>query len=162
MTMNIRTAISAVSLSLCFALVSACFAGGADGILGVWNNEEKDARIEVLKCGDTYCGKIIWLKEPNYPAGSTEGTPGTPWLDNHNPDRARRARPILGLQIVRDFVFVRDSLWKGGTVYDPKNGKAYSGKIVLVSPEQLDLRGYIGIPLLGRTTTWTRYVQNAD
>jgi len=157
-----KTKLSIVSACICLALAAACYAAGADDILGVWNNEEKDARIEVLKCADTYCGRIIWLKDPNYPAGSTEGTPGTPRLDNHNPDPARRTRPIFGLQIVKNFVFAGDSLWKGGTVYDPKNGKTYSGKIKLVSPDQLDLRGYIGIPLLGRTTTWTRWLPNAD
>jgi uncharacterized protein (DUF2147 family) len=47
-------------------------------------------------------------------------------------------------------------LWKGGSVYDPQNGKIYRGKITLVSPNKLDLRGFVGIPLFGRTTTWTR------
>ncbi len=147
---------SIFALFLCLVMAASCYAAGADDILGVWNNEEKDARIEVFKCGDKYCGKIIWVKEPNYPAGSTEGTPGTPRLDNHNPDPAQRTRPIFGLQIVKDFVFAGDNLWKGGTVYDPKVGKTYSGKIKLVSPNQLGLRGYIGISLIGRTTTWTR------
>ncbi len=158
--MKIKTPIFASFI--CLALTVVCYAAGADDVLGVWNNEEKDARIEVLKCGEKYCGIIIWLKEPNYPAGSTEGTPGTPRLDNHNPDPARRNRPVFGLQIVRDFAFVGDSLWKGGTVYDPKVGKTYSGKMTLVSPNVLKLRGYIGISLLGRSTTWTRYLQNAD
>ena len=152
--MKIKTAIFATFI--CLALAAACYAAGADDILGVWNNEKKDARIEVFKCGDKYCGKIVWVKEPNYPAGSTEGTPGTPRLDNHNPDPAQRTRPIFGLQIVKGFVFAGGNLWKGGTVYDPKVGKTYSGKIKLVLPNQLGLRGYIGISLIGRTTTWTR------
>lgn len=158
--MKIRTPIFASFI--CLALVASCYAAGADVILGVWNNEEKDARIEVFKCGDKYCGKIIWLKEPNYPAGSTEGTPGTPRLDNHNPDPARRTRPIFGLQIVKDFVFAGDSVLKGGTVYDPKVGKTYSGKMTLVSPNVLKLRGFIGISLFGKNTTWTRLEQNAE
>ena len=152
--MKIKTAIFATFI--CLALAAACYAAGADDILGVWNNEEKDARIEVFKCGDKYCGKIIWVKEPDYPAGSTEGTPGTPRLDNHNSDPAQRIRPIFGLQIMHNFVFASDNLWKGGKLYDPKNGKTYSGKMKLVSPNQLNLRGYIGISLIGRTTTWTR------
>jgi uncharacterized protein (DUF2147 family) len=41
-------------------------------------------------------------------------------------------------------------------VYDPKSGKTYRGKMTFVSPNQLNLRGFIGIPLFGRTTTWTR------
>jgi uncharacterized protein (DUF2147 family) len=69
---------------------------------------------------------------------------------------ALKKTPIIGLQIVYDFTFAGDGLWKDGRVYDPKNGKTYRGKMTLISPQQLDLRGYIGISLLGRTTTWTR------
>lgn len=153
--MTVKTSIGA-AFFIFLGLTAACYAAGGDDILGVWNNEEKDAGIEMFKCGDKYCGKIVWIKEPNYPADSKEGTPDTPRLDNHNPDPAQRTRPIFGLQIVKDFVFAGDSLWKGGTVYDPKSGKTYSGRMKLVSPNQLKLRGYIGISLLGRTTTWTR------
>ncbi len=84
------------------------------------------------------------------------GDAGTPRLDYHNPDSAKRSRPILGLQIVNDFIFAGENVWKGGTVYDPKSGNTYRGKMTLISPDVLDLRGFIGIPLFGRTTTWTR------
>ncbi len=140
-----------------FVLASGVsLAAGGDDILGTWNNQEKDARIEIFKCGEKYCGKIVSLNEPNYPPDSKEGTPGTPKLDHHNPDPALRSRPIIGLQIVNDFIYAGDNLWKGGTVYDPKKGKIYSGKMTLVSPNQLNLRGFIGISLIGRTAIWTR------
>jgi len=132
------------------------YAASADDILGVWDNQEKDAKIEIFKCGENYCGKIVWLKEPNYPADSKEGPPGTPRLDRNNPDPMLRSRPIIGLRIVRDFVFTGDGLWKGGKVYDPKNGKTYRGKMTLVSHGQLNLRGFIGISIIGRTAIWTR------
>ena len=135
---------------------SPCLAASADDILGLWFNGEKDARIEVAKCGEKYCGKITWLKDQNYPEGSQDGTPGTPKIDHHNPDPAHRKDPIIGLQIVHDFIFAGEHRWTDGKVYDPKNGKTYKGKMTLVSPTQLDLRGYIGISLIGRTTTWTR------
>jgi len=144
-------------LVTCTLLMSAtAFAAQADDILGVWFNGEKDAKIEISKCAEKYCGKIVWLKEPNYPEGSKDGTPGTPKLDHNNPDAALRRTPIIGLQIVYDFTFSGGDLWKYGRVYDPKNGKTYKGKMTLVSPQQLDLRGYIGISLIGRTTSWTR------
>ncbi|HXY53993.1 MAG TPA: DUF2147 domain-containing protein [Nitrospirota bacterium] len=132
------------------------YAAGADDILGVWNNEEKDAKIEIFKCGEKYCGKIVWLKEPNYLEGSNEGPPGAPRLDRNNPDPTQRARPVMGLRIMHDFAYTGDRLWKGGKVYDPKNGKTYSGKMTLVSPGQLNLRGFIGISIIGRTAVWTR------
>jgi uncharacterized protein (DUF2147 family) len=133
-----------------------CLAAHADDILGVWFNSEKDARIEIAKCGEKYCGTVVWLKEPNYPEESKDGIPGTPKIDHHNPDPSLRKGPIIGLRIVDDFSFAGENLWKDGRVYDPKNGKTYKGKMTLVSPMQLDLRGYIGISLVGRTTTWTR------
>jgi uncharacterized protein (DUF2147 family) len=122
----------------------------------VWFNGEKDAKIEIVKCAGKYCGKIIWLKEPNYPDSSKDGTPGTQKLDHNNPDAALKKTPIIGLSIVHDFSYAGENIWKDGKVYDPKNGKTYKGKMTLVSPAQLDLRGYIGISLLGRTTIWTR------
>ncbi len=143
-------------LFLFLAASSTGYAAGGNEILGVWNNQEKDAKIELYKCGEKYCGKVVWLKEPNYPEGSTDGVPGTPKLDHNNPDPALRKTPVVGLQIVHNFVFAGDKLWKDGKVYDPKNGKTYSGKMKLVSPDQLNLRGYIGISLLGRTAVWTR------
>ncbi len=152
--MNKKMIALACILLLSSAAVS--FASGPDDILGIWNNEEKDAKIEIFKCGERYCGKIVWLREPDYPAGSTEGKPGTPKLDHNNPDPVLRTKPIMGLQVVREFAYAGGNRWIKGTVYDPKNGKLYSGKMTLVSVTRLDLRGFIGISLIGRTATWTR------
>lgn len=146
--------LSTVALLAGIPIVSA--AAGEDDLLGVWLNQEQDAKIELYRCGEKYCGKVVWLKEPNYPEGSLDGVPGTPKLDHHNPAGELRTQPIIGLTIVRDMAPDGDNRWLGGTVYDPKNGKTYRGKLTLISPKRLDLRGYIGITLIGRTATWTR------
>lgn len=138
------------------AMTTAAFAASPDDILGVWDNQEKDGKIEIFKCGEKYCGRIVWLKEPNYPLDSKEGMPGTPKLDHKNPDPELRKVPTMGLRIMHDFTFSDDTVWKGGKVYDPKSGNTYSGKMTLVSPTQLKLRGFIGISLFGRTDVWTR------
>jgi uncharacterized protein (DUF2147 family) len=137
-------------------LMATAYAAGTDDILGVWNNQEKDAKIEIQKCGDKYCGKIVWLKVPNYPDGSDEGVPGTQKVDHNNPDLNLRRSPVIGLQIVHDFSYAGENKWTDGKVYDPKSGRTYSGKLTLVSPTQLNLRGFIGISLIGRTAVWTR------
>jgi len=77
-------------------------------------------------------------------------------VDRENPDPARRNQPILGLVILRDFAFVKDGLWENGMIYDPENGKDYKCKMTLESPDVLNVRGFIGISLIGRTDTWTR------
>ncbi len=138
------------------AAAAPVFAASADDMLGVWLNQEKDAKIEMYKCGDRYCGKVVWLKEPVYPEDSKDGIPGTPKLDHHNPDAEFRKRPIIGLDIVHGMTYAGGNKWVDGTVYDPKNGKTYSAKMTLVSPGQLNLRGFIGISLIGRTAVWTR------
>ena len=72
----------------------------------------------------------------------------------HRP--ALKSRPILGLWVLEGFTAVGDSTWGKGTCYDPKSGNAYRGKIYLLAPDRLELRGYIGIPLFGRSSVWTR------
>ncbi|WP_100629202.1 DUF2147 domain-containing protein [Algoriphagus formosus] len=119
----------------------------ADAILGVWNNTEKDGRIEIYKEGGEYFGKIIWLKEP------TDN--GKPKTDENNPDESLQDKPILGLEILEGFTF-EDGSWENGTIYDPKNGKTYSCVMTLKDKDILEVRGYIGVSLFGRTVEWTR------
>jgi uncharacterized protein (DUF2147 family) len=120
----------------------------ADAILGTWINEEKEGRIEIYKTGNQYAGRIVWLKEPNEPDG-------TPKKDKKNSSESLRKRNILNLVILSGFTY-EDGRWTGGEIYDPKSGKTYSCNMKLKSGK-LEIRGYIGVSLFGRTTTWTRY-----
>jgi uncharacterized protein (DUF2147 family) len=154
-TINMNQRILSFFVGLVIA-VSQAHAADSEDILGVWNTDGKEAEIRIYKCGIKHCGKIVWSKDQNYPADSKEGTPGTPRLDHNNPNPKLRKSPIIGLQILYDFMFAGDNLWTGGKIYNPDNGKTYSGKMTLVSPNQLNVRGFIGISLVGGTTTWTR------
>lgn len=125
----------------------------ADDILGVWMNEDKDANVEIYKDGDVYNGKIVWLKDP-----IREET-GKPKLDKENEDESLRSRPVMGLLLLKDFVFDGDDEWEDGEIYDPKNGKTYSCYMEFEDEDDMNtlkIRGYIGISLLGRTTYWTK------
>jgi uncharacterized protein (DUF2147 family) len=62
---------------------------------------------------------------------------------------------VLGMVVVRDFHPDGDD-WVDGTVVDPDNGKEYKGKIWAEGNDNLKMRGYIGISLLGRTESWVR------
>lgn len=126
---------------------------GKDDILGVWLNEDKDAHVNIYSENGKYYGKIIWLKDP------IDEETGKPKLDDENEDESLRNRPVMGLLLLRDFVFDGDDEWEDGQIYDPKNGKDYSCYMVFPDEEDkntLKVRGYIGISLLGRTTYWTR------
>lgn len=114
-----------------------------DAILGVWTNPAKDAKFEIYKKDNKYYGKIIW------------GTGGDT-KDSKNPDLKLRNRDLVGLTILKSFVFEGENIWDDGSIYDPKDGKTYSCKLTLTSPNQLDVRGYVGISLFGRTEIWTK------
>ena len=76
--------------------------------------------------------------------------------DRNNPEPALRQRPVVGLEILHGLTPGADGTWTDGRIYDPGSGSTYTCNIVLDGDDRLRLRGYIGIPLLGRTTTWTR------
>lgn len=132
------------------------FAADADAILGTWLNQDKDAQIEIAPCGDQLCGTIVWIETPLDDQGKPE-------VDDENPDPKLRTRPIVGLEILSGFPSRPDNkgVWDDGTIYDPNNGKTYSCKMSFRKADKLQIRGYIGISLLGRTEVWTR-VDPAD
>lgn len=135
-----------------FFCVSLCVfsQNNADACLGTWLTGSKKGHVQIYKQGDKYFGKIVWLKEPNDPAT------GKPKLDAKNPDAQKKSLPILGLVNLRDFKYDGDNVWENGKIYDPENGKEYSCKMRLINANQLDVRGYIGISLMGRTDNWVR------
>ncbi len=138
------------------AILSAIisFAQTADDILGVWKNGEGTGLVQIYKTtSGHYAGKLVWLKEPIDPET------GKPKLDKRNPDAGKRNVATLGLVMLKAFKFAdADKNWSGGTIYDPKNGKEYSCTIAIKdgNKDLLDVRGFMGISLFGRTDTWTR------
>jgi uncharacterized protein (DUF2147 family) len=119
--------------------------------LGLWNAEGGAAVVEVRQCADALCGRVVWLRSPL-------DEEGCELRDKNNPDPVLRERPIVGLEILRGLLpSNQDPLtWTGGTIYDPVSGNTYRCQLKLESSDRLYLRGYIAIPLVGRTTTWTR------
>lgn len=137
-----------VALVLSFQTIWAQ-TSNADAILGVWKTGEGNGHVEIYKNGDKYQGKIVWLKEPNDPKT------GKPKTDIQHPDKANHSRPILGLVNLWGFV-AKGNTYENGHVYDPKNGKEYKCVMTLKDPNTVDVRGYVGITLIGRTDKWTR------
>jgi uncharacterized protein (DUF2147 family) len=113
----------------------------AEAVLGTWFNAEKDGKIQIYKTGDRYFGKLVWIKNPR--------------KDTENADAKLRSRDLQGIVLLSNFKFTGKS-WEDGTIYDPKNGKTYSCIIKSKGPNNLDIRGFIGISLIGRTTSWTK------
>lgn len=90
-------------------------------------------------------GKVIKLfKDPGKLCTACEG-------DNHN-------KPIVGMTILYDLKPSQEKdWWEAGQILDPKNGKLYHCTVRLLdNGNKLQVRGYIGLPLFGRSQTWIR------
>lgn len=120
-------------------------------ICGIWWNKDKDAKIKVYTSYGKYFGQIHWLKNP------IDSLTNKPKLDKNNPDKEARTRPIMGLLILKNLEWdADDQEWDDGNIYDPKSGNTYSLTCKLKDKNTMELRGYIGISLFGRTDIWER------
>ena len=141
------------TLLLLVALVLGV-AGGASAQtmspLGVWTNSEKKSTFEIYKCGELLCGKIMSLTAPNDPAT------GKPVTDAQNPDPKLKNRPLLGLVFMQGFKYDDENKWDDGKIYDPESGKTYSCYMKMASANAMEVKGYIGFSLIGKSQTWTR------
>lgn len=133
----IITAILLVVTALAFAQNN-----GADKILGVYLSENKTGKVQITQKDGKYIGTLVWTSIENA-------------KDEKNPDAALRSRTLKGTIILKDMVFV-DGIWKNGTIYDPESGNTYKATIKLKPNGDLTLRGFIGVPALGRNSVWIR------
>lgn len=135
-----------IAFTLPFFLVQfTIYAQQADAILGEWYTTERDAKIEIYKEGSTYSGKVVWLEQP------TEN--GKPILDANNADKSKRNQPILGIKLIEGFKY-KNGVWEEGKIYDPRNGKYYSSTIKKKNSDVLEVRGFVGFSMIGRTVEW--------
>jgi uncharacterized protein (DUF2147 family) len=119
--------------------------------VGLWYAEGGAAQVEIRACGDALCGRIVWLRSPLDETGCD-------LRDRSNGDASLRDRPLLGLEILQGLkpADAEGKVWTDGTIYDPTSGKTYRCSLGVEGDDRLHLRGYVGIPLLGRTATWIR------
>ncbi|MEE9355982.1 MAG: DUF2147 domain-containing protein [Methylococcaceae bacterium] len=116
-------------------------------LLGLWKNQSGDGLIEITKKQGKYSGTIT---------GSPDKKDRK---DKNNPDPKLQERSLRGVQIMGDLTYRSEDSWEDGWIYDPNNGKTYQCNVTLVDENTLEIRGYVGIALFGRTEVWKR---NAD
>jgi uncharacterized protein (DUF2147 family) len=70
-----------------------------------------------------------------------------------------KGKPIVGMIILRGIKKNADDegVWDGGMVLDPANGKTYKARLKpSADGKKLEMRGYVGTPMFGRSQTWYR------
>lgn len=114
-------------------------------ILGNWLTQKRDGIIQIRRTSEgLYQGQIVGGDDPQR-------------TDAHNPDPALRERRLLGQVILQDMQYDGAGRWSGGTIYDPDSGHSYRCRLELRGADQLHVRGFLGVAVLGRSQTWTRY-----
>ncbi len=134
-----------------FLLITISFGakaqGNADAAIGKWLSENERCKVEIFKSGTKYYGKIVWLYEQKDPET------GKPKTDLENPDASKRNVPLIGLMVLKNFVF-KEGFWQDGEVYNSQNGSTYDCEFWLDGKDKLVLRGYWGF--VYHTETWTK------
>lgn len=113
---------------------------------GLWLTENKRSAIKLAPCGDKVCGHIEWIIE------------GGMQFDTKNPKENLRHQPMCGLEILKGFSQNPNNAneWTGGHIYKADDGDIYTAQFTMRGDNKMVVRGYVGIPLLGKSQTWTR------
>ena len=150
MNLTLRNAAAGLVLALC---AGATFAQASSPV-GLWKTIDDDTKkdkslVRISESGGVYSGKVEKIVDPDAPKDAV--------CKDCSDDR--KDKPILGMTIIKNMKQSEGdkALFDGGEILDPKNGKIYKSRLKLVEGgAKLDVRGYIGVPMLGRTQTWTR------
>jgi uncharacterized protein (DUF2147 family) len=115
---------------------------------GSWLVEDGRARIRLERCGparDHICGFIVWMKNP-------VDARGQPFRDSQNPDPDKRARALLGHQLIMGLQATPEGRF-AGDIYNAEDGRFYAVSLWRESSDSLKLKGCL-IKLLCQTQTW--------
>jgi uncharacterized protein (DUF2147 family) len=115
-------------LAIVICLLCLTSAAQAQTVQGFWVTAKRDASVLIYDCGNSLCGKIVWLKQPNDPKT------GKAWI-------GANGKPILGQPISGEMIKTSRRQW-AGQVYDVRNdGAAYDGSLTLQGDSALKIEG---------------------
>lgn len=112
--------------------------GKPSSIVYIWKSKDNELKGKVVKV-------ISHSKEKKSPAKLCTACVG-----------AQKNKPLAGMVILSGLK-AKESHWGNGRILDPENGKTYNCSMRLAeNGKRLNVNGYKGIPLLGRSQTWER------
>jgi len=136
-------------VALCaLAMVAAAQPGSSPE--GRWLTEKKNGIIEIFRCGNNLCGRLLWFR-------IKPGDSNQQGVDFENPDPKQRNRPLCGLVFMTGFKPDGPNGWEDGRVYNSDDGNTYHATMTLQPDGRLRLHGYIVVTLIGASELWTRH-----
>ena len=137
-----------------FLVFSALIQAALPSPAGRWTTiDDKSGKpksiVKLSVSGDTLNGEIVKIYKENVSnPNETTCTKCTGALQN---------KPLIGLMIVQGLKQNADGSWSGGQITDPESGKTYKCSITpSADGKTLEVRGYIGVSMLGRSQTWVK------
>lgn len=130
-----------LKLALAAALLaSLSLPAAAQDASGTWLTASGETRVRIAPCGGSLCGTIVWTKN----AGAK---------DANNPKANLKGRNLVGINMIT-MKPAGDKKWSG-TLYNPQDGKTYSGSLTQTGANSLSLSGCVA-GIFCRSQTWTR------
>ncbi len=121
-------------------LVSLSVPASAQDATGTWLTASGETRVRIAPCGANVCGTIVWTKN----AGQK---------DENNPNAALKNRSVVGINMI-SMKPDGNRKWSG-SLYNPQDGKTYSGSLTMNDSNSLSLSGCVA-GIFCRSQTWTR------
>ncbi|MEW9898240.1 DUF2147 domain-containing protein [Chitinivorax sp. PXF-14] len=150
--MNVQTLIRGAVVALLAAGIALPALAAADSPVGKWktiddNTGKPRGLVEITEQNGVLTGKITG----RFPK---PGDPENPVCDKCEGEK--KGKPIIGLVFLEGLKKSGDE-YTDGTILDPESGKVYSSKLkVTDGGKKIEVRGFIGVSLLGRSQTWIR------
>ena len=134
-----------LALAAAMASVSLAAPALAADPTGLWQTPTNGGQVRIARCGQALCGTLLT-------SANIRANPGL--LDEKNSNASLRTRTIRGIQLLSGFTG-GPTEWRGGSVYNPEDGRTYRGTITMQGDNTIRLRGCVVAPLC-KTQTWTR------
>jgi uncharacterized protein (DUF2147 family) len=139
-------AVRPVVLIVLLLAAPGLLAASRDAVVGLWSGG--DSILEIREIDSGLSAVLVAFNDARYRPEEGIGEPGVLRRDDNNPDPELRSRDLVGLELLSDYRF--DGRRWQGRIYDPETGNTYSSRMEL-DGERLKMRGYIGVPMLGRS-----------
>lgn len=119
---------------LLLAVVAPASADGPDAVIGTWLTQSMAAKVQISRCGESVCGRVVWLRDQK---------PGETVSDRNNKDPALRSRPVMGMVLLSGFERSANG-WRNGRIYNAEDGSTYRSELIPQPDGTLRVKGCVG------------------